>query len=119
MANTEMIADVCVLDTGHLSEFWLCLGYDDEHKNGMLSRPHRVKRLKLAEARIKRSKSHSSASGGSTSSCSSLSDPAEKSCFPTDFSSITITYPSRPGGTSTSSPLRLRPRNNTWSPSGP
>ncbi|KAK1339901.1 hypothetical protein QTO34_018461 [Cnephaeus nilssonii] len=64
---------------------------------------------KVAEARIKRSKSHSSASGGSTSSCSSLSDPAEKSCFPTYCSSITITYPSRPGGTSTSSPSDCGP----------
>lgn len=111
---------------------------------GRVSRFHRVKWLKLAEAPIKRSwgrvlaqhrgrrsrphpsqldapvltKSRSRASGGSASSCScsSFSEPSEKSCFPTNtspFSSITITYPSRPDGTSTSSPRSLRPRNDT------
>lgn len=110
---------------------------------GIVSRPHRVKLLKLAVAPIKRSwgrvpaqhpsrrsrlhslptlspvltKSRSSVSGDSITSWSS-SDPSEKSCFPTDTSpcSSVITYPTRPGGTATSSPRRLRPRKDASSP---
>jgi hypothetical protein len=70
-------------------------------------------------------KSRSSASGLSAGSRSSsplfLASALGKPCFPirpSPFSSVNITYPAKPGGTVTSSPRRLRPRNDTWSPTG-
>lgn len=110
---------------------------------GTVSKPHKVKWLKLQVAPIKRSwKSPGSESGqqllpsprtyhlplltkslssGSCASSALSSTSLEKFSFPispSPISSVTITNPANPGGTATSSPLRPRPRNDTCSPAG-